>query len=177
MRLVLAFIASIGFVQLFAQQAQDRWWPTQRMPKGLVEVRNEAAGSRRAMEMMVQSIAGLAAKAVNEGRGDEMVWVDTGNASLDEWCARWRAAHPTVTVTGPMNSWDLIDRFAKRGHIKGYILYKPDNSKRDLNSYSAGMDCSVNVATSLAPILDAIIIDESLETQAVAHGLKRLLDA
>src|SRR5213075_1040009 len=136
-----------GFA-LITRAADDRWWPIQIVPTTIIR-------TPTADEMMVQSIAGLAAKAVNEGRGDEMVWVDTGNASLDEWCARWRTAHPTVTVTGPMNSWDLINRFAKRGHIKGYILYKPDNSKRDLNSYSAGMDCSVNVATSLAPLLDA----------------------
>ncbi len=32
-----------------------------------------------ALRMMLQSIAGLAAQAVNEGRGDEMVWVDEGN--------------------------------------------------------------------------------------------------
>jgi hypothetical protein len=39
------------------------------------------------------------------------------------------------------------------------------------------MDCSVNVATSLAGILDGIMVDESLETQAKQHGLERLLDA
>ena len=71
--------------------------------------------------MMVQSIAGLAAKAVNEGHGDELVWVDTRNPSLDEWLARWRKAHPSIAVTNAA-PWQLIDGFTKRGLIKGYIL-------------------------------------------------------
>ena len=39
------------------------------------------------------------------------------------------------------------------------------------------MDCSVNVATSLAGIVDGIIVDEKLEREAKAHGLTRLIDA
>jgi hypothetical protein len=38
------------------------------------------------------------------------------------------------------------------------------------------MDCTVNVATSLAGILDSIIVDQELENEAIAHGLKRLMD-
>lgn len=126
--------------------------------------------------MMVQSIAGLAAKAVNEGQGDELVWVETGNPSLTEWLKRWKAAHPSVVMTNAA-PWELVDRFAKRGIIKGYIVYKRDQSKRELNAYSSDMDLSVNVATSLASVLDGIIVEESIEQEAVSHGLKRVADA
>ena len=126
--------------------------------------------------MMVQSIAGLAAKAVNEGRGDELIWVDTRNPSLDEWLARWRKSHPSIATTNA-TPWQLVDHFTRRGLIKGYIVYKLDKCRRELNADSADMDCSVNVATSLAGILDAIIIEESIEPEAIAHGLKRLEDA
>src|SRR5882672_10398190 len=56
---------------------QSRWWPTQAMPKRFVRTgnRNEFPAPHAAIEMMVQSMAGLAAKAVNDGRGDELVWV------------------------------------------------------------------------------------------------------
>jgi hypothetical protein len=150
----------------------DRWWPVQKVPKTVIRVSIGGAGE----QMLVQSVAGLAAKAVNEGQGDELVWVETGNASLEEWFTRWRAAHSEIAVTGPMNSWELVNHFAKREIIKGYVLYKLDASKRDLNSYTADMDCSVNVATSLSPILHGIIVDESLERDAIAHGLKQLAD-
>jgi hypothetical protein len=171
-RLIVAVVifAAVGFTPKSSAVEADRWWPVQKVPKTLSRA---AAG---AQDMMVQSVAGLAAKAVNEGQGDELVWVDTRNASLDEWLSRWLAAHPSVSITGQLDSWDLVERFTKRGLIKGYILYKTDISKRDLNSYSSDMDCSVNVATSLAPILSGIVVDESLEAQALSHGLKRLAD-
>ena len=175
-RLIFAIVlVAAGFVfKSIAGQNDlgDRWWPIQKVPKTIIRV--PASGAAR--DMMIQSVAGLAAKAVNEGQGNEMVWVETGNASLGEWFSRWRAAHAEVVVTGPMDSWEIVDHFAKRETIKGYILYKLDVSKRDLNSYSADMDCSVNIATSLAPILHGIIVDESLEREAIAHGLNRLAD-
>jgi hypothetical protein len=152
--------------------ASERWLPTQKLPKTLL--RTSTTGL--AQEMMVQSIAGLAAKAVNEGAGDELVWVDTRNPSLDEWLARWRKSHPSVATTNA-TPWQLAERFTKCGLIKGYILYSRDKSRRELNAYSADMDCSVNVATSLAGILDAIIIEDSMEPEAIARGVKRLEDA
>jgi hypothetical protein len=168
----LRVIAALLLFLTINVSASERWWPTQKIPKALL--RTSPSGA--AQDMMVQSIAGLAAKAVNEGQGDELVWVETGNPSLKEWLARWQAAHPTIITTNA-TPWELVDHFAQRGVVKGYILYSHDKSRRELNAYSADMDCSVNVATSLASVLDAIIIDESIEQEAAAHGLKRLADA
>src|SRR3954464_13159768 len=177
MRLVFVFVALIGCVGLSAEQGQDRWWPTQRMAKGLVEVRNESANSRQAVEMMMQSIAGLAAKAVNEGRGNEMVWIETGNVDLEDWEKRMLAKYPEVEKRERFGVWELVDRCVKAGIIKGYILYRSDKSSGALNSYRLGMDCSVNVATSVAGVLDGIIVSEELQETAQAHGLKLLVDA
>lgn len=127
--------------------------------------------------MLAQSMAGLAAKAVNAGSGDELVWVDTGNVDLEDWLARWFAKHLDVKASGTLGPWDLVDRFSQRGVIKGYILYRADTSIGDVNAYRPNMDCSVNVATSLAGLLDGIIIDEALEKTAREHGLKLLVDA
>ena len=69
-----------------------------------------------------------------------------------------------------------MDRYAKQGIIKGYILYRSAKSKGENNAGWPDMDCSVNVATSLAGLLDGIIVDEELEKEAKAHGLKLLLD-
>ena len=130
-----------------------------------------------AHQMLVQSVAGLAAKAVNEGRGDEMVWVNNGNVDLEDWRIRLLAAHPGLKQLGTFSPWELVDRYAKLGIIHGYILYRPDESQGQINDHRPGMDCSVNVATSLAGLLDGIIVDEELEKEAKAHGLKLLLDA
>lgn len=126
--------------------------------------------------MMVQSVAGLAAKAVNESRGDELVWVDNGDGDLEKWYVRLLARHPDLATPGTFAAWDLVDRYIKQGIIKGYILYRSDKSKGEHNAQLPGMNCSANVATSLAGLLDGIIVDEDLEPAARAHGLKLLLD-
>jgi hypothetical protein len=147
------------------------------MPKGIVRAGDRNLPAPRASaEMTLQSVAGLAAKAVNEGLGDEMVWVESGNVDGEDWFARLLKRHPQVEMRGVFDFWDLVDRFTKRGIIKGYILYRFDRSKGKLNDHRVGMDCSVNVATSLAGILDGIMVDESLQPQAEKHGLKMLMD-
>jgi hypothetical protein len=162
-------LALIGASPAFADQAEDRWWPVQAVPKAVVRTANqqEFPEPRAALQMMVQSVAGLAAKAVNEGRGDELVWVYNGDGDLEKWYARLIASHPDLARPGVFAPWELVDRYATRGIIKGYILYRRDQS---------GMNCSVNVATSLAGLLDGIIVDEELEPAAKAHGLKMLMD-
>ncbi|HEX4121341.1 MAG TPA: hypothetical protein VH619_12040 [Verrucomicrobiae bacterium] len=126
--------------------------------------------------MMVQSVAGLAAKAVNEGRGDELVWVNNGDGDLEKWYARLFVQHPDLAAAGTYEPWELVDRYAKRGIIKGYILYRCDKSRGENKADRRGMNYSVNVATSLAGLMDGIIVDEGLEKEAKAHGLRRLLD-
>lgn len=168
----LRVIAALLLFLTINVSAFERWWPTQKVPKTVLSTSTSGV----AEEMMVQSIAGLAAKVVNEGQGDELVWVETSNSSLTEWLKRWRAAHPAVAMTNA-TPWQLVDHFAKLGIIKGYIVYSRDKSRRELNAYSADMDLSVNVATSLASVLDGIIVDESIEREAVSRGLKLLADA
>jgi hypothetical protein len=163
------FLASAS--QAFAGTNDARWWPIQKMPAAVLRTSNqqEFPAPRLALQMMVQSVAGLAAKSVNEDRGRAMVWVDNGGGDLEEWYSRLISTHPGLKTSGAFTPWQLVDRFAARGVIKGYILYHLDES--------SGEDCSVNVATSLAGLLDGIIVDESLEHDALAHGLKLLLDA
>ncbi len=176
MRNVLRLAILLATISGYAAESEDRWWPVQALPKTVVRSARDFPGPRRALDMMVQSVAGLAAGAVNEGRGDELVWVDNGNADLEDWFSRWLATHPTIRSSGSFKPWELVDRFAQRGLVKGYILYRLDQSRGDLNTYRPGMDSSVNVATSLAGLLNGIMVDEELEKEANAQGLKRLLD-
>lgn len=156
-----------------------RWWPVQTPPKTIVRtVPWQQFGSPGlAHQMMVQSVAGLAAKAVNEGRGDELVWVGTDHVDIEEWLRRMLASHPQVEERGVFQPWELVDRYRDRGVVRGYILYTQDASSGDLHKPRPGINDSVNVATSMAGLLDGILVEEKLEKQAQAHGLKMLLDA
>ena len=173
---IVAFAMSVALVTAAADES--RWWPVQTMPKVLVRLEdpNAFSSSRVSCEMTAQSVAGLAAKAVNEGRADEMVWVGTDNIDAEDWFARLLKRQPQLELRGTVALWELVDRYAKNGLIKGYILYRSDHSIGELNQHRPGMNCSVNIATSLAGLLDGIIVDENLEGQARAHGLKMLMD-
>jgi hypothetical protein len=177
-RIPLLLTAWLIAVPVFGGQEDDRWWPTQAFPKAVVRTTNQQQfpEPRVALQMMVQSVAGLAARAVNQGRGYELVWVDNGGGDLEKWYTRLLVQHPDLATPGSFQPWDLVDHFVKQGIIKGYILYRSDKSTGENNTDRSGMDCSVNVATSMAGLLGGIIVDEDLEKEAKAHGLKLLLD-
>src|ERR1019366_7795196 len=86
--LLLAVCLSTAVAQ--AAPREDRWWPVQKLPGAIVRASTPPASpsSNAALQMLVQSVAGLTAKAVNEGRGDEMVWVESGNRDVEDWFSR-----------------------------------------------------------------------------------------
>src|SRR5687767_3418336 len=106
----IAAILAIGIpAQANQTELEDRWWPLQALPKGVVRTSKEFPAPRLAFEMMIQSVAGLAARAVNEKKGDELVWVESGNLDLNDWLARWLAMHPNIETSGPLGPWELVD--------------------------------------------------------------------
>src|SRR5690242_5011333 len=89
--------SALIFLSILLEAAADenRWWPTQAAPKALVRLQSDQFPEPHAVcEMMAQSVAGLAAKAVNEGRADEMVWVGIDNIDVEDWLARRMKRQP-----------------------------------------------------------------------------------
>jgi len=175
----LAGLFALSVCTAAAGGADGPWWPVQALPRGIVRTvpwqSFDAPGT--AYQMMVQSVAGLAAQAVNEQRGDELVWVGTNHVDLEEWLRRMLIGHPQVQQRGVLRPWELVDRYVARGLIKGYVLYRQDSSPGSVFQPRPEADCSVNVATSLAGLLGGIVVEEKLEQQARTHGLKLLCDA
>lgn len=176
---VLFLLVSCLNVPSGAVAQEGRWWPKQVSPKSIVRTVEEAkfTSSDKAYDMLVQSVAGLAAKAVNEGRSDQLVWVATSNVEIEQWYALTIKEHPEWETHSEFEPWALVDHFFRKNVIKGYILYSADRSDRPNFEYAQGMNSSVNVATSLAGILDGVLIEERLQAQAETYGLKLLADA
>ncbi len=176
--LTLAIALGCGSHLVAAEPDRGRWFPEQAAPKAIVRTieENRFPEPRLANRMMVQSLAGLAAKAVNARKGDELVWVTTDDPDVEGWYARLLERRPAFELRGEFAPWDLVDRYHKQGIIKGYLLYRADRSRGEINGHRKELDCSVNVATSLAGILDGVIVEEGLEAEAKRHGLALLLD-
>jgi hypothetical protein len=172
----LALLGELGIAAETTGVQRGRWWPVQATPDALVRLNPAGFPVPGAdYDMLAQSVAGLAAQAVNEGRGSELVWVD-GGEMYEEWLRRRLADQPHIEMRGAVDIWELISRYQKQGIIKGYILYRADASEGEINQHRPGMDCSVNVATSLAGILGGVMVEEKLELAAKEHGLTLIID-
>ncbi len=174
-----------------ALESLPTWWETFPHPRTVFVTGNvngfpplfeeDRGGHWGAAAFMMESLSGLAALSVKEGRGDAMIWIDLpDNQSYAQWRDETLRLNGAVRVDeeAPLN---LLRLFHDKGVVKGYILYSPDASKRhpfdappkDRRQY----DASVNVATSLAAELGAVIIDARAEAALQALGLSCLFDA
>jgi len=168
--------------------SETRWWPEQKMPKTLAVIDSgefaklatahggmAGDGSRSPYHMLAASLAGLAAQAVNEGHGSEMVWVAIrGSKSYAEWLDRWTKR--TGVPTHKAKLWDLVHAYASQGIVKGYILYTRETVSRDDRKDKPANE-SANAATVMAGLLGGVLVEEGLRDEAEQAGLKMLLDA
>lgn len=162
------------------------WWPDQKMARGLVEVTQEGYSHSKSVtlqteteNMLVASLAGLAAQAVNEGRFDELVWNDFNEPeTYHQWLDAFRA-RTRIENRGVFSPWDLAARYTKAGLVKGYILcdYDLSAAKKNAGKLRGGGNTSANAATTAAGVLQGMIITPEMEPRARSLGLKLLLDA
>ena len=132
------------------------------------------------LSFTLQSLAGLAARTVANGTDDAMVWVDmVGNHSMQWWLADVLKHTGAERIDAP-DPEALIRQFIDAGHVDGYITYAADQSDRraytDVEEEMPGYTASVNVATSIAPFYNALIIDKRAEAFLQDLGLERLMD-
>lgn len=156
-------------VHLWSEECNQRYgWPIQKQPKSIIVCK---PSNNIAEAMLLESLSGLAAKAVNEGRFDEMIWIDTENKSYQKIYQSTLAAL-NISVVKEMDLWSLLDYLTQRKVVAGYILYKLDkNTDRKIIT-----DYSSNVATVYASLLSGVLMDESLVDQAKFHHLEPLKD-
>lgn len=176
----------VGWLQLvlpfgIADAADNfsRLWPAQARPAGLVGILSKGfqnssvddrTGNLGDEAMLAQSLAGLAALAVNEGQGDELVYIDLwDNYSYQQWRSHL-LQRTGIEDRGNASVWELVSRYHKQGIVAGYILYSDQTTKAQANA-------SANVATSLAGVLRGVVISERQEATAKQLGLTMLLDA
>jgi hypothetical protein len=160
-------------------------WPAQKPPAKVITVRREdlprVPGDNEMdriwpAEMILASLNGHAARAINEGRFDELIWYELGMESYSAWkrLARERLGFEDAGV-GKL--WDVVRRYHEAGIIKGYVLYCHDRTERRLYEVTDSLDESANVATVVAALTGGIIVSEDLEPLVQELGLRRLFDA
>ncbi|MDO5977897.1 GxGYxYP domain-containing protein [Flavivirga spongiicola] len=153
---------------------EEYWWPNQNKAKKLIicNLYPEAYDER----VLAESLAGIAAWAVNEGLNDEMVWIEAFHGSYPIWLDKLKARQGFTEVIR-LTLWDIVRRFNDKGLIPGYISYKADNSTGNSYDDRAGRNESANFATSAAAVLKGIIVEKKLKDKAEKLGIKMIYDA
>ncbi|RZS74541.1 GxGYxYP domain-containing protein [Pseudobacter ginsenosidimutans] len=139
-------------------------WPAQKAPTSIITCSIQRGSDLREMNL-AQSVAGLAAQSLNEGKTKEGVWISVSNPNYAIYY-RSLVKRLHAKEAGSLTAWQLVDRYVPIGIIKGYVLY-------DVRK----MDNSVNLATVYAGLMKGILVDLSEEATAREKGLVKLFDA
>lgn len=171
--IVLSCFCACTFLLSAAGYDGRHGWPVQKAPEKVIIC---APVQNRAEEMLLQSLSGLAAQAVNDGKFTEMVWCHTDNP------AYLRIYEKTVEALDVrqekrMNVWELLEYLKKKRVVQGYVLYRMDKERKEYYASHEDTDYSCNVATVYAALLKGVLVDESLQERAESMGLKLLKDA
>lgn len=123
--------------------------------------------------MLLETAAGLAARASLHGAWRTLIYEDVDNAGYQRWFAEYCRAHRPAVLRLTLD--EAIRRLRVAGIVKGYALYRFERSERPLHS-AGPLDESANVATSLAPWLGAVAVSERLVERAERAGLSMIAD-
>jgi hypothetical protein len=111
---------------------------------------------------MISSLAGVVNKTTN---GELLLSPDNGNLPNPRyWLDRLKEQYPTVQSQVQSNTLLLLNKYKSK--VSGYVLYD-----RSVNPHS------LNMATSIAGVTNAIIVDPSTQLTANIAGLPMIADA
>jgi len=149
-----------------------RYWPAFPPAKVLVSIDKPATADEA---FLLQSLSGLTARRAKNGGPREYVWIKFDGPTYQKWFDKTIAnVKPSRVMLADV--WALVARYKKQGLVKGYVLFRLDDTKR--GAYESGPQIdSPNAATSMCGQLGGVLITKKLEPDAVKHGLKKLLDA
>jgi GxGYxYP putative glycoside hydrolase C-terminal domain/GxGYxYP third domain len=154
-----------------ALPVSDRWFPKIPVPRELWVL--PFMGDLEE-GMILESAAGLAARAVLRGKWDTLIYEDVQNDGYERWFAQYLRAHePKVRR---MSLDEMLAALKEQAISQGYILYRLEKSDRALHS-AGKLDESANVATSLAASTRCMVVSERLVERVEKLGFKLLVDA
>lgn len=154
--------------------SEEYWWPEQKVPQKLITC--QVVGSNYPERILAESLSGIAAKAVNEGKNDELVWISVTTPALDEWYNR-TVNRLNISANQTMNVWQLLDHLTAKGLVSGYVVYDYDNGAGGMYTKRDDMDNSANIATAVAGVINAAVVDRSLESKMLDAQLLNRFDA
>ena len=143
------------------------WLPQQKPAKNYWVVVN-ASSNQNSYEdnslrnhLLAESIIGLSALAVNEGRSETMVWTESPNSGYSSILD-----NINMVNNGTQSTWELLEHHDNvKNSIEGYVLCNVRKEE------------SISVATMAAHVYKSIIVDSYYEADIQALGYEKKYDA
>ena len=152
---------------------ESGWWPRQRPAPAYVEVPWPASAAE---QFLLVSLSGLAAQGVNDGRHQELVWIQHGGPVCTE---RWKDAAVKqlgMQCSGRLDVWQLLERYHRNGLVKGYVPFQPDTAVEGVFAERETINPSANLATVLASLHQGVLAHPALIERLKQSGLKPVAD-
>lgn len=146
-------------------------WPKQSQPAKVIICNNQGLSWEE--QMLLESLSGLSAQAVNEGKWDTMVWIETGSKDYADLLDR-SLDELNIEDTSSMSVWELLDLLKKKHIVKGFVSYTRDDSNGNLYTRRDNMDYSSNVATVYCGLLKGALVEKTLIDKVKSYGLREL---
>ena len=99
------------------------------------------------------------------------------NCMRTDWSLEDLIENHGIKVRQESNVWNIVQEYKE--YIKGYVLYNGDCSDYNPDAklvYNKDADESINVANTVAPFYEAVIVDQSIEEQVKKLGIPMLMD-
>lgn len=164
-----ALVAVLGWSQSGSEPF--RYYPEIPVPQEIIVVPAAATSEEG---MVVETLAGVAARSTMEGRTSVLVWEDLEYGAYPRWLAELAAAHRVFVRRLGLD--EAVRELSSRGVVRGYVVYRHDRSDRGLHERGP-MDESANTGTVVAGLRGAVLVEESMEPHYRGLGLRRLADA
>ena len=153
--------------------ASTGWWPEQKPAKAYVTAEWPSGLEE---QVVLQAVTGLKARAVNEGAGDELVWIEQRGKPSDEWKTR-TVARLKLQEHGVRSTDELLTELIAKRQLLGYVLYTADTCEGHAFEKRSPIESSLNTATMAAARLRAVPVSVKSEERMKKLGLSILFDA
>jgi len=109
--------------------------------------------------MILESAAGLAGFGIRRGHGNALICEAGPNEGYQRWFEEYCRANSPKLMHLSLD--EAVARLFNARLVRGYLLFRFEQSERPLHS-AGKLDESANVATSLAPVYQALAVPEQL---------------
>ena len=157
------------YVELYDDfQDEGQYWLPQQKPGKNYWIVVNASSNQNSYDdnslrnhLLAESIIGLSALAVNEGRSETMVWTESPNSGYSSILD-----NINMVNNGSQSTWELLEHHDNvKNSIEGYVLCNVRKEE------------SITVATMASHVYKAVIIDSYYEADIQALGYEKKYDA